>query len=78
MDLHDRLIEQLDVCRSHQGPKAEPVNVPPPGEQTVEVLETQVGQHDTMGAAEFSHRSDEEWVALMKRQMTQIMEDFHQ
>eukprot|EP00975_Prorocentrum_lima_P050446 10566845-Prorocentrum_lima.AAC.1 len=61
MDLHEKLIEQVEVCRPHQGPKAEPVNVPPPGELIGEVQETQVVQHDTMGAAEFSHRSDEEW-----------------
>eukprot|EP00975_Prorocentrum_lima_P037504 7890497-Prorocentrum_lima.AAC.1 len=42
MDLHPKLIEQLDVCRPHQEPKAEPVNVPSPGELSVEVQETQV------------------------------------
>eukprot|EP00975_Prorocentrum_lima_P048962 10244340-Prorocentrum_lima.AAC.1 len=60
-DLHEHLSKQLDECRGHQGPKAEPVNVPPPGEPTIKAEEPQDVQQDTMAAAELSQRSDGEW-----------------
>eukprot|EP00975_Prorocentrum_lima_P070726 12933741-Prorocentrum_lima.AAC.1 len=41
LDLHEELIKQLDECRRRQGPKAEPVNVPSPGEPTIEAQEPQ-------------------------------------
>eukprot|EP00975_Prorocentrum_lima_P023850 5019704-Prorocentrum_lima.AAC.1 len=73
MDLHPEHVEQLNVCRPHQEPKAEPVNAQSPGELSVEIHETQGGSHEAAGTAEFSHRSDEEWVMLMKRQMNKSM-----
>eukprot|EP00975_Prorocentrum_lima_P029171 6126474-Prorocentrum_lima.AAC.1 len=40
-DLHEHLSKQLDECRGYQGPNAEPVNVPPPGEPTITAEEHQ-------------------------------------